>query len=37
MLLHVHQFILLHPYDYLQKVLIKINVATDESNNRNEI
>ena len=34
---HMHQIIPLHSCDYLCKVSIKINVATDESNSRNEI
>ena len=29
---HMYQVILLHPCDYLYKVLIKTNVATDEDN-----
>ena len=32
-----YQFILLHSCDYLKKVPIKINEATDEGNSRNEI
>ena len=27
----------LHPRDYLKKTLIKLNMATDEGNSRNEI
>ena len=34
---HMSQVILLYFCDYLYKVSIKINVATDEGNNRNEI
>ena len=33
----MYQFIPLHSCDYFKKVSIKINVATDESNSRNEI
>ena len=33
----MYQFIPLHSCDYLKKVSIKINVATDEGNGRNEI
>ena len=32
-----NQFILLHSCDYLKKISIKINVATDEGNSRNEM
>ena len=34
---HMHQIIPRHSLDYLKKTSIKINVATDESNSRNEI
>ena len=34
---HMHQIIPLHSRDYLKKLSIKINVATDEGNTRNEI
>ena len=34
---HMYQFILLHSCDYLQKISIKINVATDQGNSRNEV
>ena len=34
---HICQFILLHSCDYLKKISIKINVATDEDNTQNEI
>ena len=33
----MYQIISLHSRDYLKKTSININVATDESNNRNEI
>ena len=33
----MNQFILLHSCDYLKKILIKINVPTDEGNSLNEI
>ena len=33
----MYQFILLHSCDYLKKVLIKINVPTDEGHSSNEI
>ena len=33
---HVYQFIPLHSCDYLKKISIKINVAIDEGNGRNE-
>ena len=33
----MYQFILLHSCDYLKKNSVKINVATDEGNSRNEI
>ena len=33
----MYQIIPLHSRDYLKKTSIKINVATDESNSRNEI
>ena len=32
-----HQFIPLHSWNYLTKISIKINVATDEGNSRNEM
>ena len=34
---HMYQFILLHSCDYLQKISIKINVATDKGNRRVEL
>ena len=34
---HMYQFISLHSCDYLNKTSIKINVATDEGNSRNEM
>ena len=33
----MYQFLLLHSYDYLKKISIKINVLTDERNSRSEI
>ena len=33
----MYQFIPLHSCDYLKKTSIKINVAADEDNSRNEI
>ena len=33
----MYEFIPLYSRDYLQKVLVKINVATDEGNSLNEI
>ena len=33
----MYPFIPLHSCDYLKKTSIKINVATDEGNSRNEI
>ena len=33
----MYQFIPLDSCDYLKKLTIKINVATDEGNSRNEI
>ena len=35
--IHIHQFILLQSCDYLKKISIKIIVATEEDNSRNEI
>ena len=32
-----YMYICIYTYDYLKKISIKINVATDEGNNRNEI
>ena len=34
---HMYQFIMLHSCDYLQKISIKINVATDKGNRRVEL
>ena len=34
---HMYQLILLHSCDYLQKISIKINVATDKGNSQNEM
>ena len=34
---YMYQFIPLHLCDYLKKISIKINVASDEGNSRNEI
>ena len=34
---HLYQLIPLHSCDYLKKVLIKTDVATDEGNSRHEI
>ena len=34
---HMCQLIPLHSCDYLNKISIKTNVATDEGNNRNEM
>ena len=34
---HMYQFIPLHSCDYLKKISIKIYMATDEGNSRNEI
>ena len=34
---HMYQLIPLHSCDYLNKILIKTNVATDEGNSRNEM
>ena len=33
----MYEFIPLYSRDYLQKVLVKINVATDEGNSLNEM
>ena len=33
----MYQFIPLHPCDYLKKISIKINLATEEGKSRNEI
>ena len=33
----MYQFIPLHSCDYLKKITIKENVATDEGNSRNEM
>ena len=33
----MYQLILLHSYDYLKKLSIQINVATDEGNSQNEM
>ena len=33
----MYQFIPLHSYDYLKKISIKTNVATDEGNGPNKI
>ena len=33
----MYQIIPLHSRDYLSKILVKINVATNEGNSRNEI
>ena len=33
----MYQMIPLHSRDYLKKIPVEINVATDEDNNRNEI
>ena len=35
--IYIYIYIPLHPGDYLYKVSIKINVATDEGKRRNEI
>ena len=32
----MYQFISLHPCDYVCEILLKANVANDESNDRNE-
>ena len=34
---HMYQLILLHSCDYLQKISIKINVATQKRNSQNEM
>ena len=34
---HMYQFIPLHSCDYLKNISIKINVAIDEDNSRNEM
>ena len=34
---HMYQFIPLHSCDYLKKVSIMMDVATDQGNSRNEI
>ena len=34
---HIYQLIQLHSYDYLQKISVKLNMATDEDNSRNEM
>ena len=34
---HMYQLILLHSCDYLQKISIKINVATHKRNSQNEM
>ena len=34
---HMYQLIPLHSCDYLNKISIKTNVATDEGNSRNEM
>ena len=33
----MYELILLHSCDYLNKILIKTNVATDKGNSRNEM
>ena len=34
---HIYQLITLHSCDYLKRLSIQINVATDEGNSRNEM